>query len=157
TEFVELSWTKIFNQCVALGKKPEHNRHCLWMLQIERDGTLIAAVQRPPERVTLDLLPPLADRIASRGFYLDHIGAKIGKQARTVWSRNEMPDFENAKIRQQSWSDVGHCTYPYRLNFSLRLLPRRSCWARDCGAGTSHPLRIPRRLEELGDRPSDHP
>jgi hypothetical protein len=96
-KLLELSGPEIFNQRVAAGNKAKHDGSGLRMLEVERHRTLVASVQRPPERLPVDLLAPLPHRIAARRLDLDHLGAEVGKQARAERSRHEVPDLEDAQ------------------------------------------------------------
>jgi hypothetical protein len=51
--------------------------------------------------MTVDLLAPLAHRIAARRFNLDDVRAKIGEQARGEWGGNKMAQLKYVHAAQQ--------------------------------------------------------
>src|SRR5437763_177744 len=90
----ELSRPKILDQCIGARNKAQHDRGSLRMLEVQRDRTLVASMQRPPERVAIQLLAPLPHRITVRRLDLDYVRTEIAQEPRTERAGYEVPDLD---------------------------------------------------------------
>src|SRR3954447_7754172 len=98
----ELARSKVFHQGVAPGREAQDDVDRLLVFQVQGDAALVAGVERPPGRDTVNLLAPLPDRIAGLRLDLDDVRAQIGEQPRAERRGDEMADLENAQARQRA-------------------------------------------------------
>ena len=73
---------EVLHDDVGLGDQPAEDLLALLAPQVQGDRPLVAAHDRPPQRVAVRLLPaPLAHRVAAAGrLHLDHVGAQVAEQ-----------------------------------------------------------------------------
>ena len=90
---LQLAGAEIFHQHVRPGGELQHDVAIL--LQIQFDRELVAAMDAEPHRVAVFRRTPAAKRIATRRLQLDHLGAKVGQDARAERRSDIMADFED--------------------------------------------------------------
>ncbi len=92
---------EVLDQHIGLGGELAHQGLGLGLLEVQRDGALVARLHLPPHRGAVLEQSPFAQRVATaRGFDLDHIGTKVGQGFGRKRASNQLPHFNDLEAGQ---------------------------------------------------------
>ena len=122
----------IFEQNVGAREQLQHDASARFGTQVELD-TALSAIVCDEVRAVLPA-PEAPERIALRGFDLDHLGAEIGQHQAREWRRNHRTKLDDA----YAFQNIRHCKQLRpccRYSAACVRMPAYSLSVSDCRAG----------------------